>query len=86
MRDTGSQIKDYFDDIVVRLDPADILDPTHPVAEPSPPRLPGALVAALAAALVLVVLGSVGMWLASSDPTVEPVSPSTTEPPEIMRS
>lgn len=81
MRDTGSQIKDYFDDIVVRLDAADILDPTHPVAQPSPPRLPGALVAGLAAALVLVVLGSVGMWLASSDPTIEPVSPSTTEPP-----
>ena len=40
MRDTGSQIKDYFDDIVVRLDAADILDPTHPVAQPFVPPAP----------------------------------------------
>ena len=82
MPDTATQIRDYYEGIVVRVTADEILDPAQPIASPVPPRrLPGALVAVAAAALVLVLVGSLGFWLASSEPSIEPATtPPVTEP------
>jgi len=43
-------------------------------------RLPGVLVAGVAAATVLLVIGSLGLWLASSRGEIEPAAPPTSLP------
>ena len=82
MPDTGTQIRDYYDEIVIRLDVDEILEPAHPITPVAPRRVPGALVAGLAAAAVLLIVGSLGLWLAIPQSSTEPVSSSTTVPPE----
>ena len=82
MPDTGTQIRDYYDEIVIRVGVNEILEPAHPITPVAPRRFPGALVAGLAAAAVLLIVGSLGLWLAIPQSSTEPDSSSTTVPPE----
>lgn len=90
MPDLGTQLKDHYDSVVTLIDPEDIIEgrvaPTlqRPPA-PSPLRSwPGWVVALAAAAVVLIGVGGVFVFVASSadDQLVVTAPPQTTAAPE----
>lgn len=82
MPDPGTQIRDYYDEIVIRVGADEILQPSRPITPLVTRRFPGVLVAGLAAAVVLLIIGSLGLWLASAPTEIEPVGPPTTQQPD----
>ena len=81
MPDTATQIRNYYEEITIRVTADEILEPAVPITPLAPRRFPPALVAGVTAAVVILILGSLGLWLASSRSDIEPATSSTSLPP-----